>query len=77
MKRLFGGILVAVGILIMTGSGVCSLVVMAGSVQGAGFAGLQLAPIVALVGGIPFAVGFGIFRGGRAIGREAERDRLD
>ncbi|HVJ01351.1 MAG TPA: hypothetical protein VM662_04160 [Sphingomonas sp.] len=64
MKQLFGGILLAVGLLVMTCSGLCSLAVVA---MGFGDAlrepSLLMLPL--LVGGIPFALGFGAFRWGQ------------
>lgn len=64
MSRLFGGLLLGVGILIMTCSGLCSLVVVV-----MGFSAVFEEPSVLmfplLFGGIPFAIGFGLFRWGR------------
>jgi hypothetical protein len=68
VKRLLGGIVMAVGILIMTGSGLCSLAVMGGAAwNGGGSTGVL--PFVLIIGGIPFAIGFGLFRLGRWIMR--------
>jgi hypothetical protein len=69
--RLFGGLLLGAGILIMTCSGLCSLVVV---VMGIGEAirepSIIMLPL--LVGGIPFAIGFGAFRWGRYLLREPD-----
>jgi len=71
MVRLFGGILLAVGILVMTCSGLCSLLVVA-----AGFREALRTPSVILlpvvIGGVPFALGFGVFRWGRMLLRRAD-----
>ena len=76
MSKLLGGILMAVGILIAGASGLCSLFFLASMATSArgqgGFAGLL--PLVVLIGGIPFAIGFGLFRWGRAIVRKAQDD---
>ncbi|MDP5279360.1 hypothetical protein Q9Q95_10545 [Sphingomonas sp. DG1-23] len=70
MSQLFGGLLLGVGILIMTCSGLCSLAVVA---MGAGMVfeepSVLLLPL--LVGGIPFAIGFGMFRWGKWLLRQA------
>jgi hypothetical protein len=74
MKQLFGGLLLGVGILIMTCSGLCSLVVV---FMGLGEAmrdpSIIMLPL--LVGGIPFAIGFGLFWGGRALLRQDAGER--
>ncbi len=67
MKRLFGGLLLGAGLLIMTCSGLCSLVVVV------------IAPIsfmfALFIGGIPFAIGFGMFKLGQHMLRESDEDR--
>lgn len=72
MKEVFGGILIAVGILIAGASGLCSLAVLFGG----GFAreSLSMFPLVLMIGGIPFAAGVGIAFGGRALIRSARKD---
>jgi hypothetical protein len=75
MKGVFGGILMAVGILIAGGSGLCSLMILFG---GSGeFSGFEMWPMVLMIGGIPFAVGAGIAYGGYALLRSARRERND
>jgi hypothetical protein len=73
MKMLFGGILLAIGILIAGASGLCSLAILFG------FGGFSMLPVVLMVGGIPFAVGAALGFGGRALIRQArfERDRAN
>ena len=72
MKQIFGGILIAVGILIAGASGLCSLAVLFG---GLGASDLSMLPLVLIVGGIPFAIGCGIGIGGWALIKSGRRDR--
>lgn len=71
MTKLVGGILVAVGILVMTGSGLCSLgvIVMALADQGASVLTMAWLPLA--IGGVPFLIGFLLMRGGQHILRQA------
>lgn len=73
MRSLFGGLLLGVGILIMTCSGLCSLVVV---FMGFGEAMREPSIIILplLVGGIPFAIGFGLFWWGRWLLRTVRND---
>jgi hypothetical protein len=73
MRSLFGGLLLGVGILIMTCSGLCSLVVV---FMGFGEAMRDPSIIILplLVGGIPFAIGFGLFWWGRWLLRTVRND---
>jgi hypothetical protein len=64
MKETWGGLLLAVGILIAGGSGLCSMAVLFTPGE---YSGWKMWPTVALVGGIPFAVGTAIALGGRAL----------
>jgi hypothetical protein len=78
MKTLFGGILLAIGILIAGASGLCSLT-MFFSVMGnlhshQEFSGAGMLPVIAIFGGIPFAVGLGLFFAGRALIRSDRGD---
>lgn len=81
MNRLFGGILLAVGILLMTVSGLCSAaVIVSGLSEAIKEPALFLYPL--LFGGVPLAIGFGMFKWGRWLLREGETgalqpDRLD
>ena len=72
MKLVLGGILMAVGILIAGGSGLCSLMVLFGGGMGADF---SMLPLVLLIGGIPFAVGAAIAFGGYALIRSARNEQ--
>jgi hypothetical protein len=64
MRGLFAGLLLGVGILIMTCSGLCSLVVVfMGLSEAMRDPSIIMLPLV--VGGVPFAIGFGLFWWGR------------
>ena len=73
MKKLFGGILIAVGILIAGASGLCSLAILFSG--GMGPEAMSMLPMVLMIGGIPFAVGAGIAYGGYALLRSARNER--
>lgn len=73
MKSLFGGLLLGAGILVAGASGLCSLVLLGmGVADPAGV--MTLLPIVLLVGGIPFAIGLGLFFLGRSLLRSARQE---
>ncbi len=74
MKRLFGGLLLAAGIMIMLLSGLCTLAVIG---IGASEVARDPTVLVALylpliVGGVPFALGFGLYKWGRSLLRQSE-----
>jgi len=71
MREVFGGILMAVGILIAGGSGLCSMAVLFTPGE---YSGFEMWPAVLTVGGIPFAVGLAMAFGGRALRRSALRE---
>jgi hypothetical protein len=71
---LFGGLLLAVGLIVMLLSGLCSLAFWVMFLFEPGGFDLSLLFTPLLVGGIPFLMGFGLFVGGRALVREARRD---
>ncbi|WP_298168273.1 hypothetical protein [Novosphingobium sp.] len=76
MKRLFGGLLLAAGIMIMLTSGLCTLAVIG---IGASEVARDPTVLVALylpliVGGVPFAIGFGLYKWGRALLRQPEEN---
>lgn len=71
MMRFFGGLLLAVGILIAGGSGICSLAVLFDSSE---YGGMQMLPAVALFGGIPLALGAGIAFAGWAMLKKAREE---
>ena len=74
MKQLGGAILLAVGILIAGASGLCSIAILFSSGGELG-SGLGMLPLVAIVGGIPFAAGTGIALAGRGLIRRARKDK--
>jgi len=73
MKEVFGGILMAVGILIAGGSGLCSLVILFEGGMGADV--FSMLPVVLMFGGIPFAIGAGIAFGGYMLFRSGRDDK--
>jgi len=72
MNKVFGGVLLAMGILVAGASGLCSLAVLFSSGE---FAGGGMWPAVLLFGGIPFAAGAGMVYGGLRLIRESRRER--
>lgn len=73
--KLFGGILMAIGILVAGLSGLCSLILIGGSISSV--TSSDILPgllVVGLVGGIPFAGGIALFIAGRAMARNASRN---
>lgn len=77
MKRLTGSLLLGAGILIAGTSGLCSagfvVTILYVMFQG-GPAATGLLPIVVIVGGIPFAIGFGLYKWGQSLLRAAGRE---
>jgi hypothetical protein len=71
MKALLGSILLAVGILIAGASGLCTVVFF---VTAGAHGGLGVFPLMLVVGGIPFAIGLGLFFAGRALVRSGRED---
>jgi hypothetical protein len=74
MKQLFGGILIAVGILIAGVSGLCSLAVLFGNGEMTGF---SMLPLVLVIGGLPIVLGVLIAVGGRSLIRRAREENRD
>ncbi len=78
MKQLIGSILLAVGILIAGTSGLCSaaflvsFVVSAMNASGPGQFGVL--SLVLIFGAPPFLIGFGLFKLGQSLIREADRE---
>ena len=71
IARLFGALLIAVGFLIMALCGLCSAVVVVGSLlQGGGADFLSFTLMAAVFGGVPAVVGFGLFWLGRTLRRK-------
>lgn len=75
MKGLFGGLLLAAGLLIAGASGLCSLVFGISVLgNGAGAEALTILPLVLLFGGVPFSIGFGLIMWGRSLLRSAREE---
>ncbi|MBO9497814.1 MAG: hypothetical protein J7496_02095 [Novosphingobium sp.] len=78
MKGFLGGMMLATGILIAGLSGLCTGVVLIGGLVGGGgeeFA--SIAPLALVFGGVPFAIGLGLFFGGRSLLRGAQSPKVD
>ncbi|HEU4969438.1 hypothetical protein [Sphingomonas sp.] len=73
MKRLFGGILLAIGILIAGASGLCTLIFVGSSTGQPNDLG-PILPLALIFGGLPFLVGIGLIIGGRALLKSARMD---
>lgn len=71
MKTFFGGVLLAIGILIAGASGLCTVVFFVTTV---GRGSADAVPLMLVIGGIPFAVGMGLVFAGRALIREDRDD---
>jgi len=71
MRQFFGGLLLAIGILIMTGSGLCTIVVIGmGLTSTSPGEALTMLALPLIVGGVPFVIGLGMFFVGRALSRD-------
>jgi hypothetical protein len=77
LYRFFGGMLTAIGVLLVVICGLCSLAYVAGSINNPGSPysaqGLVLLKSVAVVGGIPIAVGVFAVITGRLLCRRGGR----
>ena len=75
MQNVFGGILLGCGILIAGLSGLCTLLVVGSSlVDSGGGEFVSMIPAALIFGGIPCAIGAGIFYLGRHLMRTARKD---
>ena len=71
MKQFFGGLMLAIGILMMTGSGLCTVAIIIFGASGMSFSeAISMLPLPLIVGGVPFALGTGLFFIGRNLLRE-------
>jgi hypothetical protein len=74
VQRFFGGALMAVGFLIMALCGLCSACGFVVALTDNSFKGGDAIAMVLMIGGVPFALGLGIFFAGKALrGRPTER----
>jgi|APAra7269096979_1048534.scaffolds.fasta_scaffold00622_21 hypothetical protein len=71
--RLFGALLMAVGVLIMTLCGLCSLAVLFSLAGGGGGEFGGMLSLVLVFGGVPIGVGFVLFWVGRTLRRPRDR----
>jgi len=77
MKSFFGALLLGVGILIAGASGLCMLLFFGGALFSGGPSGqeqLSMLPAVVIVGGVPLAIGIGLFFLGRTLLRQADTE---
>lgn len=72
MKKLIGGVLLAVGLLVAGASGLCSIAVLVSGLADQSGADdfISFLPAIGVFGGIPFAGGVGLFLLGRALVRD-------
>jgi hypothetical protein len=64
--RFFGGLLMAVGVMVAGLSGLCTIVFLAMSLPPNG---ASMIPLVLIIGGPPIAIGLGLIFGGRVLWR--------
>lgn len=76
MKRFFGGLLLAIGILIAGGSGLCTIIFDIMALSETQSDGLSFVVLSLFVGGIPFVIGLGLVFWGRWLLRRARAERL-
>lgn len=74
MKRFFAGLLIGIGLLIMTTSGLCSLTFAVKFWQDIN---AFILLVMLVCGGVPFAVGYGVFALGRLMLWEVRRDEAE
>ena len=78
MQKLFGSLLLGCGIIVGGLSGLCTLIVAGSALAGSssGQEAMSVIPAALLFGGIPIAIGLGMYFGGRALLRAAKEDDL-
>lgn len=72
MKSLFGGLLLAAGILVGGASGLCTIAMF---VLSLGDGNMDVMPLALIFGGVPFLVGAALFLLGRMLIRSARAER--
>ena len=75
LRKFFGGLLMAVGGLLVVSSGLCTLVFVGATLWPHSGMGVGMIPLELLIGGVPGAVGLGVFFAGRAVYRGWPRMR--
>jgi hypothetical protein len=73
VKEFFGGLLMGIGLLVMTLSGLCSGFFLVSTLGSGG--DLSIFTLIVLFGGVPFIGGLGMFFGGRELWRAGRRER--
>ena len=76
MQKVFGGLMLGCGILVAGLSGLCTLLVAGTSLIDASGPQelMSVLPASLIFGGIPVAIGIGLFFGGRALVRSAKAE---
>jgi hypothetical protein len=76
MQKLFGSLLLGCGIIFAGLSGLCTLLVAGSALVGSsnGEEMMSVLPASLIFGGVPIAIGIGMFFGGRALLRSAKAD---
>jgi hypothetical protein len=77
VAKLFGAMLMAVGVLIAGLGGLCSVGFLVMMVTEPGGSALNGIPVVLIFGGVPIAIGVGVFIGGRALWRGPPPPKVD
>jgi hypothetical protein len=76
MSKLLGGVLQAAGILIAGASGLCSLFFLVWAPPWSA-GGMWVLMLIVPCGVVPALIGFVLYRWGRSVVRQAERDAAD
>ena len=76
MKKLFGSLLLGCGIIFAGLSGLCALIFAGSAMAGSSSSSdlVSILPAALLFGGIPIAIGIGMYFGGRLLLREAKKE---
>ncbi len=72
MNRFVGALLMGIGVLVAGLSGLCSLLLLSEEPNWSGPAAAESLGIIAMVGGIPFIAGLGLFFAGRYVWRKGD-----
>ena len=76
MKKLLGSLLLGCGIIFAGLSGLCTLIAAGSALAGSssGEEMMSVIPAALLFGGIPIAIGLGMFFGGRSLLRQVKKE---